>query len=77
MGGAGTMVEAATTSLFLESANFHASTIRRTSMRLGLRTDASARFEKAQDPANAELAVHHFLALLKQLLPDRRTRPGR
>jgi phenylalanyl-tRNA synthetase beta chain len=69
MGGAGTMVEAGTTSLFLESANFHASTIRRTSMRLGLRTDASARFEKAQDPANAELAVHHFLGLLQQYCP--------
>jgi phenylalanyl-tRNA synthetase beta chain len=69
MGGAGTMVEAATTSLFLESANFRASTIRRTSMRLGLRTDASARFEKAQDPANAELAVFHFLALCKQFCP--------
>ncbi len=69
MGGAGTMVEPSTTSLFLESANFHASTIRRTSMRLGLRTDASARFEKAQDPANAELAVHHFLQLLQQHCP--------
>lgn len=69
MGGAGTMVEAGTTSLFLESANFHAATIRRTSMRLGLRTDASARFEKAQDPANAELAVHHFVALLQQYCP--------
>ncbi|MFY9341334.1 MAG: phenylalanine--tRNA ligase subunit beta [Planctomycetota bacterium] len=69
MGGAGTMVEPGTTSLFLESANFHAATIRRTSMRLGLRTDASARFEKAQDPANAELAVHHFLRLLQQYVP--------
>jgi phenylalanyl-tRNA synthetase beta chain len=69
MGGAGTMVDAATTSLFLESANFHASTVRRTSMRLGLRTDASARFEKAQDPANAEAAVHHFVALLQQHCP--------
>ncbi len=69
MGGAGTMVEKDTTSLFLESANFHASTIRRTSMRLGLRTDASARFEKAQDPANAEIAVHLFLSLLKDHCP--------
>lgn len=70
MGGAGTMVDAATTSLFLESANFHAASIRRTSMRLGLRTDASARFEKAQDPANAELAVHRFLALLQRYCPS-------
>jgi phenylalanyl-tRNA synthetase beta chain len=69
MGGAGTMVEPGTTSLFLESASFHAATIRRTSMRLGLRTDASARFEKAQDPANAELAVHRFLELLQQWCP--------
>src|SRR5262245_65948267 len=69
MGGAGTMVGVTTTSLFLESANFHAATIRRTSMRLGLRTDASARFEKAQDPVNAELAVHRFLHLLQQHCP--------
>ncbi len=69
MGGAGTMVAADTTSLFLESANFRANTIRRTSMRLGLRTDASARFEKAQDPANAELAVHLFVDLLQKYCP--------
>ena len=66
MGGAGTMVAAGTTRLFLESANFRATGVRRTSMRLGLRTDASARFEKAQDPANAELAVHYFVRLLQQ-----------
>lgn len=72
MGGEGTMVEADTTSLFLESANFHATTIRRTSMRLGLRTDASARFEKAQDPRSAELAVHAFLGLLQRYCPTAR-----
>lgn len=70
MGGEGTMVEEGTTSLFLESANFRHSTIRRTTMRLGLRTDASTRFEKAQDPANAETAVHYFLALLKEHCPS-------
>lgn len=70
MGGEGTMVAQGTTSLFLESANFRASTIRRTTMRLGLRTDASTRFEKAQDPANAETAVHYFLALLQQHCPS-------
>ncbi|MBX3464466.1 MAG: phenylalanine--tRNA ligase subunit beta [Planctomycetes bacterium] len=72
MGGAGTMVAADTTSLFLESANFRAAVVRRTSMRLGLRTDASARFEKAQDPANAELAVHHFVGLLQKYCPTAR-----
>ena len=69
MGGEGTMVEAGTTSLFLESANFRASTIRRTTMRLGLRTDASTRFEKAQDPSNAEAAVYYFLELLQSHCP--------
>lgn len=69
MGGAGTMIAADTTSLFLESANFRAQVVRRTSMRLGLRTDASARFEKAQDPANAELAVHLYLDLLRKYCP--------
>lgn len=72
MGGEGTMVAADTTSLFVESANFHAATVRRTSMALGLRTDASARFEKAQDPANAELAIHCFLRLLQQYCPAAR-----
>jgi phenylalanyl-tRNA synthetase beta chain len=72
MGGQGSMVAQQTKALFLESANFHAATIRRTSMRLGLRTDASARFEKAQDPANAELAVHHFVRLLQQWCPSAR-----
>ncbi len=70
MGGAGSMVESTTTSLFLESANFHATTIRRTSMRLGLRSDASARFEKAQDPALAEAAVYHFVRLLQEHCPS-------
>lgn len=69
MGGAGSMVAPDTEALFLESANFHAATIRRTSVRLSLRTDASARFEKAQDPRNAELAVHRFVQLLQQYCP--------
>jgi phenylalanyl-tRNA synthetase beta chain len=72
MGGAGTMVAPGTSELFLESANFHAATIRRTSTRLGLRTDASTRFEKAQDPAQAELAVHRFVGLLQELCPGAR-----
>ena len=72
MGGQGTMVGATTRTIFLESANFHAATVRRTSMRLGLRTEASARFEKSQDPANAEAAVHHFARLLAAECPTAR-----
>ncbi|MCA8956046.1 MAG: phenylalanine--tRNA ligase subunit beta, partial [Planctomycetes bacterium] len=72
MGGLGSMVEPDTNELFLESATFHAATIRRTSTRLGLRTDSSARFEKALDPANAEIAVHRFLTLIGELCPGAR-----
>ncbi len=69
MGGEGSMVAPDTSALFLESANFHPATIRRASARLGLRTDSSARFEKALDPAGAELAVHRFVGLLQELCP--------
>ncbi len=69
MGGEGSMVEDDTTDLFLESATFHAATIRRTGVRLGLRTDSSARFEKTLDPAMAETAARRFLKLLQQECP--------
>ncbi len=64
MGGEESMVADDTRAIFLESATFHAATVRRTGVRLGLRTDSSARFEKALDPANAEVAVHAFLHAL-------------
>ncbi|MEE9126043.1 MAG: phenylalanine--tRNA ligase subunit beta, partial [Planctomycetota bacterium] len=67
MGGEGSMVADDTTQLFLESANFQSTTIRRTSSRLGLRTDSSTRFEKSLDPANAEAAVHRYTSLLMEL----------
>jgi phenylalanyl-tRNA synthetase beta chain len=72
MGGEGTMVEDDTTELLLESANFRAARIRRTSARLGLRTDASTRFEKALDPSFASQGAHRFLALLGELCPGAR-----
>lgn len=70
MGGEGSMVGEDTTELFLESANFHPTMIRRTSMRLGLRTDASARFEKSLDPSQAELGVQQFIGLLTEVCPQ-------
>ena len=72
MGGDGSMVDAGTTSVFLESANFDAATIRRTSMRLGLRSESSARFEKSLDPAMAETAAKKFVALMAELSPGSR-----
>ncbi|MCP5111785.1 MAG: phenylalanine--tRNA ligase subunit beta, partial [bacterium] len=52
IGGMDTGIVDATTRMVLEAANFKASSIRKTSSKLKLRTDASMRFEKAQDPAN-------------------------
>lgn len=72
MGGAGSAVAEDTTDLLLEAANFHPATIRRTSTRLGLRTDSSARFEKSLDPTGCAQATHRFLELLGQECPGAR-----
>lgn len=70
MGGEGSKVQAGTTQLLLEVATFDAVRVRRTSSRLGLRTDSSARFEKKLDPTLPLQAAGHFARLLKELQPD-------
>ena len=55
MGGLHSEIRPNTTRVLLESANFKASRIRRTSVRLDLRTDAAQRFEKSQPPANVKV----------------------
>jgi phenylalanyl-tRNA synthetase beta chain len=72
MGGADSGVRPDTTALLLESANFEATRIRRTSVRLGLRTDASARFEKSLDPVGARTAALRFLETLLRHVPGAR-----
>lgn len=69
MGGHASGVKAETTALILESANFLASSVRKTSQKLGLRTEASVRFEKSLDPNLAEVAMLRFLTLLKEVCP--------
>jgi len=69
MGGAETEITPATYRVFLESANFDPSTIRRTSLRLGLRTDAAQRFGRGQPHHNAKVGVQRFLALLRTAFP--------
>ena len=70
MGGADTAVTETTTSLFLESANFEASTIRQSSLRLKKRTESSARFEKTLDPNQNTTAIIRFLRLLEDYKID-------
>ena len=69
IGGADTAISATTTRIVLESACFNASSVRKTSSRLKLRTDASMRFEKAQDPANTVRGLRRALELLEQVSP--------
>lgn len=69
IGGKDSAISAGTTSIVFESANFNASSVRRTSSSLKLRTDASMRFEKAQDPVNTLRALARALELLPILSP--------
>jgi phenylalanyl-tRNA synthetase beta chain len=56
----------------LESANFQAASIRKTSAAIKLRTDASMRYEKAQDPANTLRGLARAVALLREIAPGMR-----
>ncbi|PJK17427.1 phenylalanine--tRNA ligase subunit beta [Chryseomicrobium excrementi] len=67
MGGANSEVHDGTTTVVLESAYFTGSFIRQTSKRLGLRSDASARFEKGVDPNRVEAAAERAAQLLAEL----------
>lgn len=69
MGGEDTAVGPATREVLAEAACWDPARTRRTSARLGLRTDASARFEKSLDPAGAELAIRRFVELLGEVQP--------
>lgn len=67
MGGKNSEIKNTTTNIFIESANFEATTIRKTSNRLGLRTEASVRFEKSLDPNITKNALTRALELINQL----------
>jgi phenylalanyl-tRNA synthetase beta chain len=69
IGGAGSAISEKTTRLVLESANFNAANIRKTSSKIRLRTDASMRFEKAQDAVNTVRALERAYELLLEVSP--------
>lgn len=70
MGGLASEIEDDTDSLLLESANFDAASVRKSSARLGLRTDASMRYEKTLDPEMTVPAIGRFLKLLLEIDPQ-------
>ena len=69
MGGENSEVLPDTTDVVLEAATFHPGLIRRSAVRHGIRTDASARFEKSLDPHLPTHAVAMFTRLLMQICP--------
>ena len=67
MGGDASKIDDTTTSLLLESATFDGVSVRKTTTRLGLRTDASMRYEKMLDPELCRVATERLLKLLFDL----------
>ena len=65
MGGLDSEITDKTNSIFLESATFNAASIRKTATALGLRTEASSRYEKSLDPNYADVAIKRYIKLLK------------
>lgn len=66
-GGIKSGVNAATTNIFLESAWFHPVSIRKTSLRHGLRTEAATRFEKGVDISNCVEVLQRAALLIKEV----------
>ncbi len=66
MGGAESEITASTTEVLLEIAHFDPMTIARTSKRLGIRSEASARFERGVDPVIIETVLSRFSEMLGQ-----------
>lgn len=64
MGGENSEIVADTDSVTLECATFSAVSVRKTSSRIGLRTDASMRYEKTLDPELCRTAAERFMELL-------------
>lgn len=69
MGGDSSKIEDTTDSLLLESATFDGVSVRKTTTRLGLRTDASMRYEKMLDPELCRTATERLLEILFRLDP--------
>lgn len=69
VGGTNYSINNDTKEIIIESANFNAQSIRKTSTNLNIRTDASTRYEKGQDPENCLLALKKAVQLIKKVMP--------
>lgn len=66
MGGLDSEIVDDTTTLTLESATFNAASVRKSTVRLAHRTDASMRYEKCLDPEMTVTAIARFVELLQK-----------
>lgn len=67
MGGENSEINDGTVNVMLESANFEPVSIRKTSRKLGLRSDSSIRFEKGVDPNGVIFAIDRAAGLIQEL----------
>lgn len=67
MGGANSEVTESTRTILFESANFEGTSVRMTAKKLGLRTEASGRFEKGLDVENVVIAIDRAVQLVEEL----------
>ncbi len=75
MGGAASEVSSATRSVVFESAYFKPASVRRTSKRLALKTEASSRFERGADINAPVVALERALALMEHIGAGRTSGP--
>jgi phenylalanyl-tRNA synthetase beta chain len=67
MGGINSEIESGTTRVLLESAYFNPTSIRKTAKQLGLKTDASHRFERGVDPHGTLYALERAAQLMAEI----------
>lgn len=67
MGGENSMITDDVKTMLFEAACFDGTNIRRSSKKVGLRTDASAKFDKGLDPNNAEEAINRACQLVEEM----------
>lgn len=67
MGGENSMITDEVKTVLFEAASFNGANIRKSAKRMGLRTDASGKFEKGLDPHNAEAAINRACQLIEEL----------
>ena len=67
MGGENSMITDSVETMLFEAACFDGTNIRKSSKKVGLRTDASGKFEKGLDPNNAQAAIDRACQLVEEL----------